>query len=109
MSLRIKKINSLIREQMAEIISRELDLKSGVFLTIPKVDTSKDLRYTHISISVFPEKNIHYAEETLRKEKSLLQKKLHQRLHLKILPKIDFRIDTTEAEADQIEKIIKSF
>lgn len=107
MSFRLQKVNSLIREQIGEIITRELDIKPGVFLTIAKVDTTKDLRYTHIFVSVFPEKEGRYVEVALRNEKGAIQKELNRRLNMKILPKILFKIDTTEAEADEIEKILR--
>jgi len=108
MSQRIAKINSLIRQYLAEILIKNLSLKLGVFLTIAKVDTTPDLRYTRIFLSVFPEKEIDYVEQTLKKEKYLLQGSLNKKLHMKPLPKIVFQIDTTEAQADKIEKILQS-
>jgi ribosome-binding factor A len=107
MSFRIQKVNSLIREQIGEILTRELNIKPGVFLTIAKVDTTKDLRYTHIFVSVFPEKEGNYIEVALKNEKSGIQRKLNKKLHMKIVPKIIFKLDTTEAEADEIEKILR--
>jgi ribosome-binding factor A len=108
MSFRIQKVNSLIREEIGDIFNRELNIKPGVFLTIAKVDTTRDLRYTHISVSVFPEKEGNYVMVALRNEKSDIQKNLNKRLNMKILPKIIFKLDTTEAEADEIEKILRS-
>ena len=81
-------------------------MKLGVFLTVTKVDTTPDLRYTRIFVSVFPEKEFHYVSETLKKERLRMQKTLHKRLHMKPLPKIEFVLDNTEAEADKIEKIL---
>ena len=107
MSFRIQKVNSLIKEQIAEILTRELNLKSGVFLTVVKVDTTRDLRYTRIFISVFPEEDRKYVLTALRNEKVNIQKILHNKLHLKIMPKVIFKLDTTEAEADEIEKILR--
>jgi len=107
MSFRIQKVNSLIREQIGEIFTRELDIKSGVFLTIAKVDTTKDLRYTHVFVSIFPEKETNYVEVALKNERSNIQRKLNKRLHMKILPEINFKIDKTEVEADEIEKILR--
>lgn len=107
MSFRIQKVNSLIREELGEIFARELDLKPGVFLTLAKVDTTKDLRYTHIFVSVFPEKEGNYAIVSLNNEKGEIQKKLNKRLNMKIVPKLLFKLDTTEAEADEIEKILR--
>ncbi len=107
MSQRIEKINSLIQKSLAEILNKNLSLKLGVFLTVVKVDTTADLRYTRIFLSVFPEKETHYVEQTLKKEKNSLQKTLHRRLCMKPLPKLVFQIDDTEARADEIEKILK--
>lgn len=107
MSFRIQKINSLIREQISEIFNQELDLKPGVFITVLKVDTTSDLRYTNLFISVFPEKEGNYIMTALKNERGNIQKKLSQRLHIKMIPKVVFKIDNTEAQADEIEKILR--
>lgn len=104
---RIQKVNSLINQQVSEIISWKLNLKPGVFLTISKVDTTKDLRYAYVSVSVFPESEENYIMKTLKKEKHSIQKELNKNLHMKVLPKIQFKYDKTEANADKIEKILK--
>jgi len=108
MSLRISKVNELIKQQISEIISREVDFKPGIFLTISKVDTTKDLRYTRVFVSIFPERESEYAAKTLQNELSGIQKILNKKLHMKILPKIKFIPDSTEARADEIEKILKN-
>lgn len=106
-SLRVTKINSLIRKHLAEIMERELSLKTGVFITIAKVDTSRDLRYTRMFISVFPEQETRYVSETLKKELPQIQKSLYAKLSMKPMPKLSFEIDKTEQEADKIEKVLK--
>lgn len=108
LSFRIQKVNSLIREQIGDIINRELDLKSGVFLTVLKVDTTDDLRYTNIFVSVFPEAEGNYVMTALKNEKSYIQRVLNKKLHMKVLPRLVFKLDKTEAEADEIEKILRS-
>ena len=108
MSFRINKINSLIKQQMSQILSRQLNLKPGVFLTVSKVDTTKDLRYSRIFVSVFPEKETAYALKTLEKEIHSLQGELNKKLEIKILPRVKFKADATEAKADKIEKIIRN-
>lgn len=106
MSERIRKINKLIQQHMGEILTRELNIKLGVFLTVSKVDTSPDLRYTRVFVSVFPEKESNYALKTLINEMYRLQGALNKKLHMRPLPRIQFTIDPTEAEADKIEKIL---
>jgi ribosome-binding factor A len=106
-NIRIEKINELIRQNMGEIMLKGLSLKEGVFVTISKVDTTSDLRYTRIFLSIFPEKETHYIEKTLQKELYQIQGKLNRLLHMKPIPKIEFRTDKTEVEADKIEKLLK--
>ena len=105
---RIIKVNELIRKLLGEIMERELSLKIGVFITIAKVDTSRDLRYTRMFISVFPEQETRYVSETLKKELPKIQKHLYRKLHMKPLPKVSFEIDKTAQEADKVEKILKN-
>ncbi len=107
MSYRISKLNSLIQQQISEIISKNLHLKQNVFFTITKVDTSKDLSYTDVFVSVFPELESNYFLKTIKKEIYFIQKKLNQRLIIKKFPRIRFHLDKTEIEADKIEKILK--
>jgi len=108
MSFRIQQINELIRNHVAEILVKELDLKPGIFLTVSRVDTSPDLRYTHIFVSVFPEKESQYALKTLEKELYRIQGKMNKKLSLRPLPRIKFALDKTEVRADEVEKILKN-
>lgn len=103
---RMKKVNSLISQEISNLINKEVDFKPGVFITISKVDTSRDLRYTHIFVKVFPTKEIQYAMKTLEHEHNHLQKILHRKLHLKILPKISFHQDDTGESFDNLEKLL---
>ena len=90
MSHRIEKVNDLIRDNLAKIIKNHLSLKSGVFVSITKVDTSRDLRYAHIFVSVFPEKQQEYAIETLKKELFRIQGELNKTLEMKSFPRLEF-------------------
>ena len=105
-TLRITKVNEQLRKLLGEIMERELSLKPGVIMTIPKVDTSKDLRYARMFVSVFPEDETHYVSQTLKKELSGIQKKLYAQLYMRPMPKLSFEIDTTEQEADKVEKLL---
>lgn len=106
MSRRLEKVNELIQQQTAEIIARELDLKPGVFVTVTRIDTTPDLRYTRIFVSIFPQKEANYVMKTLDKEVYRLQGALNKKLVMKPLPRIEFIEDFTESKADEIEKIL---
>jgi ribosome-binding factor A len=107
MNIRISKINELIKQNINDILTRDINIKSGVFITISKVDTTPDLRYTRIFVSIFPEREISYALKTLERELYKIQGELNRELHMKPLPRIEFKIDLTESKADEIEKLLK--
>jgi ribosome-binding factor A len=107
MSNRIEKINDLIRDNLSKILNKDLSLKSGVFVSIIKVDTSKDLRYCHVFISTYPEAERDYVRKTLRKETYRIQGALNKTLTMKILPRIDFRTDTVQEEVGKLEELFE--
>lgn len=106
-SLRIIKVNEQLTRLLAEIMERSLNLKPGVLITVAKIDTSRDLRYARMFISIFPVEETPYVSATLKKELPRLQKCLHAKLYMKPLPRLSFVIDTTAQEADKVEKLLK--
>ena len=107
MHSRVDRINQLIKETLAEIIQEEADVPSDIFVTVVKVDTSRDLRYARVFVSVFPENKSGKTMEMLKKKIYAIQGSLNKQLHMKPLPRIEFRTDKTEVEADKIEKLLK--
>jgi len=107
MSNRIEKVNDLIRDNLSSIINKDLSLKRGIFVSITKVDTSKDLRYTKIFISIFPEKEIEYAMNTFKKEIFRIQNLLNAKLSMKVFPKIQFELDNTGKKITELDKIFE--
>jgi ribosome-binding factor A len=104
---RIDRVNELIKETLAKIVSEEVDIPAGIFLTVTGVDTSRDLRYARVLVSVFPEKRFSEALKLIEKRIYSIQGKLNKKLSMKPLPRLEFIPDYTEAEADKIEKILK--
>ena len=104
---RIEKVNDLIRDNLAQIINKEVSLKSGVLVSILKVDTSRDLRYCRVFVSVYPEKDKEYAMKTLEKELFPIQGHLNKTLSMKILPRIEFRFDASQQHVSELEHIFE--
>lgn len=107
MSHRIEKVNDLVRDKLAEILAKHLSFKEDVFVSVSKVDTSKDLRYARVFISIFPHNQQDYVFATLKKELYNIQGQLNKRVHLKITPKVEFVHDKSQQNIDEIEKIFR--
>lgn len=108
MSLRITKINDLLRDLVAKAITSEVNLKPGVLATVTKLRTTKDLRQAFFSVSVFPESETHYVQISLKNELRQIEKYVHSHLYMKPLPRLHFEFDTTAINADEVEKILLS-
>ncbi len=107
MSNRIAKVNDFIRDNLSIIINKKLSLKKGLFATITKVDTSPDMQYTKVSISVFPNKETNYVFKTLKKEIYQIQKLFNRKFSAKRFPRISFLIDEKGEKVTQMEKIFE--
>ena len=107
MSKRIEKINDLIRDQIAKIITKDLTLRSGVFVSVLKVDTSRDLRYSQVFISVYPANSNEYVQKTLDKERFKIQGLLNDSLKTRYHPKISFKIDNSQENLESLEKVFE--
>ena len=105
MSFRQEKINKLLKRYLAEAITREINWKPGVFLTVVAVDTSSDLRYTRAFVSVFPEQETNYALKTLQKERRNLQNWLKRKITFPY-PCLSFQIDYGESKIEEVQKLL---
>ena len=105
---RIQKVNELLRQNISEFLSHALTVKQGVFITLTKVDTSKDLRYAKVFFSVYPENDRDYIIKVLTERRHVIQSYLFKKLSLKPFPSLTFVSDATEDNADHIEKLLRS-
>ena len=108
MSLRIEKVNELIKQEVGKIILSEINFSTDIMVTVMKAEVSKDLRYADVFISVLPFEKKEEAEEILKENIYFIQKILNKKLFMKPLPRIKFKIDDTGEYVGKIDKLIKS-
>ncbi len=108
MSHRLAQINELIRQELNKLLLTEIDFPLGCLVTIVAVETSKDLRYAKVLISVLPESFAKKALEIIRRRIGYLQHLLNKKLSMKPLPRLNFVIDDTEKKAAEIEELISN-
>ncbi len=75
-------------------------------VTIVSVQTSKDLRYARVFISVLPDSFEKKALSSLNRNIGHLQFLLNRQLRTKPLPRLSFTVDQTEKKAAEIENLI---
>ena len=104
---RINKVNKLIKEEFGKILFQEMEFGKGVLLTITGVDTSVDLKYTKILISVLPFEKSEEAIEILNKNIYGLQQILNKRLRMRSVPRVEFKIDDSMKQVEKIDNILE--
>ena len=107
MSRRIKKIDDLVRDAVSDIFLKHLSFKKDVFVSVIRVDTTKDLQYAQVFVSVFPIKEQKYVIKTISKELYRIQGLFNKKLCSKILPRLKFVLDTTQQNMTDVEKVFQ--
>ena len=87
---RLLKINELIKQEAGKIIFEEIDFEKEILVTVIKVDTSKDLEYSKVFISVFPSVKTEEVFEKLNKNIWGIQQILNKKLKMRQVPRIEF-------------------
>lgn len=106
MTDRIKRINQLVKEKIADILVKELSF-NNVLITVQNVDTSKDLKYAKVGISIMPFEKSEQILKILQKQTPNIQKQLNKAIEIKFVPKIEFEIDRGEEKASRVEELLR--
>ena len=92
-SNRIGRINEEIQRELAELIRQLKDPRVQTLISITRVDTTPDLRYAKVYISVLDEARSKDAMRGLRSASGWLRRELGSRLQLRYTPELVFTED----------------
>ncbi len=105
---RQKRVNSLLKHELSDIIRREMEDPNLGFLTVTDVEVSADLRHAKVYVSVLGTEQ--QAEGTIRAlthASGFIRAHLAHRLDLRRIPQMQFRLDTTASHAQRIEELLR--
>ncbi|MCE5199929.1 MAG: 30S ribosome-binding factor RbfA [Armatimonadota bacterium] len=108
MTTRQEKIQELLREEISDILRREFKDPRLGFITITGAEVTSDLRHAKVFVSVLGteqqrEENI----AILKKGEHFVRAALGRRIHMKTLPEIDFRLDTSADKGIRIQELLE--
>jgi len=108
MSHRIEQVNNLLRQEISEILRRQVkDPRLNTFLAVTEVSTSPDLKYAKIFVSrLGDETNRQEILKTLSTASGFLRKELAHRLRLRRIPELNFCWDDSIEQGDRILKLL---
>jgi ribosome-binding factor A len=103
---RMRQVNELLRKRIAEIIQREIELPLGVFVTVTSVETSRDLHYAKIFITILPDNRRVSTVEFLQKRHGMIQRALGPSIRMQWTPKLTFMFDEGAIRAQHMYDVM---
>ncbi|MBU0561426.1 MAG: 30S ribosome-binding factor RbfA [Bacteroidetes bacterium] len=108
MSIRLKKISALIKEELSLIFLHKIqDPKIGM-VTITGVKVTPDLKIAKIYVSIYRKEEREEALQRLEELKGFIKAKLASKVrHLRQIPDLNFYLDDTLDYVMKMENIFK--
>lgn len=104
---RIRRVNELLREVVAEEVARLKDPRLG-FVTITGVDVAPDLRSARVYYSVLgDEAQQRDSRETLERSAPHIRYEVGRQVRLKYLPELRFETDEAIDRGMRIEQLLR--
>jgi len=110
-SQRQLRVGELVRHAMAEMLTRgdvHDPVIEGHLITVPEVRMSPDLRLATIYVMPMGGRDAEQVIAAFERHKKFLRAEIAQRINLKFAPDLRFRIDERFAEAERIDKLLRS-
>jgi ribosome-binding factor A len=106
---RTERINDLIQEELSKLLQRQVkDPRLSCFLTVTRVDTSADLRYAKVFVSIMgSEEEKKGAMEGLASASGFLYREMKGRLSLRHMPQLDFHLDNSMERGAEVLHLMK--
>lgn len=104
---RLGRVNQLIKEEISQLLQRELKDPRLGFVTVTDVEVTKDLRLAKVFVSILGTEDQWKASlAALESAKGFIHNWLRHHLSLRVTPSLDFRPDRSMAHAAQIQGLL---
>jgi ribosome-binding factor A len=106
-SQRTERVDELLRQEIGEIVSREIADPRVGFATITEVETTPDLRHAKVWVSVIGQQAERDATiAALRRAVPFVRHELGGRLRLKRIPELHIQLDDTAERGTRILQLL---
>ena len=110
-SQRQLRVGELIRHALADMLTRgevHDPVLEGHIVTVPEVRMSADLRVATIYVMPLGGRDAEKVVAALERNKRFLRGEIAHHVNLKFAPEIRFQLDERFAEAERIEKLLRT-
>jgi len=110
-SQRQLRVGELVRHALADMLTRgdvHDPVIEGHMITIPEVRVTPDLRLATIYVMPLGGRDAEEVVSAFERHRKFLRAEIAHRINLKFAPDIRFRVDDRFAEAERIDKLLRS-
>ena len=101
-----ERIATLIRKNIADIITFELKNPNLGFVTISEVKVSNDISYAKVYVSFILEKDIKPGLEVLEHSKGFIRSSLAKKMDTRRIPELSFVLDDGYKKEERIAELL---
>ena len=108
MAHRIERVNSLIRQEISQLLQRQVkDPRLGNFIAVTEVSTSPDLKYAKVFVSRIGSREENQEMlNVLASASGFFRNELAKRLKLRRIPELSFKEDDSIERGDRLLRLI---
>lgn len=107
MGTRPERVQEAIRQEVSTIINNEIKDPRLGFLTVTRVELTKDMRYARVYFSVLGEDKAKFlALKGLKSAKGYIKGRLGEKIKMRFMPEIEFKIDETLEKTEEVFRIL---
>ena len=104
---RFERVAEQIRKELAWILEREMNDPRLGFVTISRVDVSKDLKNAKVFIAVREGHGDAESTKLLNRASGFLRARLAAHMRMRYVPRIRFAVDEALEQASRIDALLK--
>lgn len=106
MNIKIERINHMIMEEISKILMLEVKDEDIKFVTVTDCDTSNDLSYCKVYVTVLEQEKKDETLKALNNASSFIRGELAKRIEIRHIPELKFIYDESIFYGEKIDKII---
>lgn len=108
MSQRTDRLDSQIRQELMDLLQREMKDPRVGFATITRVETARDLGHARVFVSIYgSDEERQRSMAALEDARAWLRRRLGERLRLRHVPELSLRADDSIAGGDRVLRLLR--
>ncbi|MEX1157456.1 MAG: 30S ribosome-binding factor RbfA [Thermomicrobiales bacterium] len=105
---RREKVGDLLRDEVSQIIQREMSDPRLGFVSITRVEMSPDMKYARMFVSVMGSDDERASSlVALNNASGFIRRMLAPRLRMRTIPDVSFRLDRSMEHAENVARILR--